>query len=266
MITVITANFNGARFLGRCLQSVQDQRGQGTDIEHLVIDGGSTDESQAIMNRYAASIDTLIREPDTGPANAINKGLRRARGELIAWLNADDFYYPGALVRASAAMAVQPSRALGFGRCAIVDESDGEIRQGITRFKELFFPLSSRFTIQTINYISQPAMVFRRSAFHQAGPLREDLKAAWDYDFILRLWRYGGALRIDGPPLTAFRWHSASISGQHYARQFKEEYDVAAADAHRFSPQALLHLGVRYGIVGAYTLMAWRRGWHARRG
>lgn len=57
-----------------------------------------------------------------------------------------------------------------------------------------------------------------------------------------------------------------SISGQHYARQFKEEYALAVADAGRFSPQALLHLGVRYGIVGAYTLMAWKRGWHARRG
>ncbi len=266
MITVITANFNGARFLERCLRSVQEQRRQGIDIEHLLIDGGSTDGSLEIINRCGSIIDTLIQEPDDGPANAINKGLRLARGDLIAWLNADDFYYPGALTRACAAMTAQPSRALGFGRCTIVDECDREIRRGITRFKQLFFPFSSRFTIQTINYISQPAMVFRRSAFEQAGPLREDLKAAWDYDFILRLWRHGGATRIAGPPLTAFRWHAGSISGRHFARQFKEEYEVAAADAGRFAPQTLLHFGVRHAIVAAYTLMAWRRGRHARRG
>lgn len=266
MISVITPNFNGARFLDRCLRSVLSQRDHGVQLEYLVIDGGSHDGSREIIERYGASIDTLICEPDEGPAMAINKGLRRAGGDWVAWLNADDFYYPGALARAVETMKGHPSRALGFGRCAIVDEDDREIRKGITRFKELFFPLSSRFMIQTINYISQPAMLFRRDAMQAAGLLREDLKAAWDYDFILRLWRQGGAVCIGGQPLAAFRWHAGSISGRHFSRQFKEEYEVAVADAGRFSAQALLHAGVRYGIVSAYTLMAWRRGWHARRG
>lgn len=265
MITVITPNYNGARFLERCICSLAQQREQGLELEYLVIDGGSDDGSMDIINRHASVIDTVIREPDNGPAQAINKGLCLAKGDIVAWLNADDFYYPGALARACVAMADHPTKALGFGRCAIVDESDIEIRRAITRFKELFFPLSARFTIQTINYISQPAMVFRRSALQQAGLLREDLKAAWDYDFILRLWRQGGALRIGGPPLAAFRWHASSISGRQFARQFEEEQALAAADAGRFSPQALLHFGVRYGIVAIYSMMAWRRERNARR-
>ena len=259
-ITVITPNWNGTRFLERCVQSVTRQRDDGVRLEYIVMDGGSSDDSLKVLDRYAGDIDVLVSERDDGPADAINKGLQRASGDIVAWLNADDWYYPGALRRVVDAFAAHPEKALGFGRCAIIDEADQEIRRGITRFKETFFPLSSRFTIQSINYISQPALFFRRSALEKAGGLREDLKAAWDYEFILRLWRQGGGFVIKGTPLAAFRWHEGSISGQHFRQQFQEEFAVAVADAGRLSPQALLHWGVRWGIVGSYSLMAWRRG------
>ncbi|MCO6401016.1 MAG: glycosyltransferase [Verrucomicrobia bacterium] len=254
-ISLITPNWNGARYLDACLRSIQQQRESGVELEHLVVDGGSTDGSLQIIERYRDSIDQLIVEPDRGPADAINKGFRRATGELVGWLNADDVYYPDTLARVVAVAEKHPRAAFYFGRCRIVDDADREIRKGITRFKECFFPISSRFTFQCINYISQPATMFRRSAVESAGLLREDLKAAFDYEFFLRLWRKGGAVRIPGPPIAGFRWHSASISGQHFARQFKEEYEAARADAGRFSLQTLLHFGVRWGIVGSYTLM-----------
>ncbi len=256
LISVIIPCYNGADFLPRCLDSVASQREEGVHVELLFIDGGSTDESMDIAVSYGDRIDVKVREPDDGPAAAINKGLRLARGDMLAWLNADDYYYPGALRRVVEAFAERSEEALGFGRCTIVDEQDAEIRRGITRFKEAFFPLSSRFTIQSINYISQPAMFFRRSAMDRAGLLREDLKAAWDYEFILRLWRQGGGFHVKGPPLAAFRWHEGSISGQHFRQQFKEEYEVAVADAGHVSLQALLHWGVRWGIVGSYSFMA----------
>jgi len=257
-ITIITANRNGARHLADCLTSVIAQRADGVGLEYIVIDGNSEDDSPAIIARHAAGIDHVIREADDGPAAAINKGLRLAGGELVGWLNADDRYVPGALRRVVDAFAAHPSRALGFGRCPIIDASDNEIRHGITRFKEAFFPFSCRFAIQSINYISQPAMFFRRTVQREAGLLREDLKAAWDYEFVLRLWRQGGGFRIPGPPLAAFRWHAGSISGQHFRLQFREEYEAAVADAGRYTPQALLHWAVRHGIVGCYRLMAWR--------
>ncbi len=258
-VSIITPSYNGAQFVERSIQSVIRQREDGVQLEHLIIDGGSTDGTLEIFERYAADIDVLLSERDRGPADAINKGLRRATGDVVAWLNTDDWYYPGALRRVVDAMAEHPEKALGFGRCTIVNENDDEIRRGITRFKEAFFPVSSRFTIQSINYISQPAMFFRRSAMDRVGLLREDLKAAWDYEFILRLWRQGGGFHIPGPPLSAFRWHTNSISGQHFRQQFKEEYEVAVADAGRLSLQALLHYGVRWGIVGIYSLMALMR-------
>lgn len=259
-ISIITPNRNGERFLERTIQSVLAQRDDHVDLEYMVLDGASTDGSLGIIEPYKDRIDTVISEPDQGPAAAINKGLRMARGEIIAWLNADDVYHPGALRRVLEAMTRRPKAALCFGSCRIVDEYGREIRRAVTRFKELFFPLSGRFTIQCVNYVSQPAMFFRRRALELAGPLREDLRAAFDYDLTLRLWRHGGAARVPGPPLADFRWHAGSISGSHFHAQFREELQAAARDAGSLAPQTLIHHGVRWGIVGIYALMALRRG------
>lgn len=257
--SIVTPNYNGARFLEATLASVAAQRTPGVTVEHWIVDGGSSDGSLEIIRRYLGPDTFLLAERDHGPADAINKGLQRVSGDLVAWLNADDLYEPGALVRAAAVLAEHPEAALAFGRCRIVDEGGAEIRNSITRLKEFFFPLSSRFTIQCLNYISQPAMFFRRTALAHTGLLNDRLTAAWDYEFVLRLWRQGGAVRIPNGPLADFRWHPGSISGRTFALQFSEEWHAAAADAGRWSPQALIHLGVRFGIVGIYSLMAAHR-------
>ena len=254
--SIITPNKNGGRFLEEAILSVISQRESGVDLEYIVVDGDSTDDSLKIIRRYEKDISQIITKPDRGPVSAINKGLRLASGEIVAWLNADDRYHPGALKRVASVMAAHPGRALCFGACRIIDEEGREIRRGITRFKEAFFPLTSRFTIQCLNYISQPAMFFRRTALEAAGYLREDMIAAWDYDLTLRLWRQGGAVHAPSDPLADFRWHPDSISARKFAIQFKEEFDAAARDAGRLAPQTWIHSIVRWGIVGIYTLMA----------
>ncbi len=256
LFSIITPNFNGADFLEKSLQSITSQRENDIDLELIVVDGISTDASHDILRRYSSNISNLIIEKDTGPANAINKGLAAASGDVLAWLNADDFYYPNSLQRVKSAIENVPDNAIYFGGCSIVDTDGRESRSGITTIKQLFFPLSSRFTFQCINYLSQPALFFTRQAYQQAGPLREDMVAAWDYEFFLRLWHAGGAKCITGEPLSAFRWHEQSISGQNFALQFKEEFEAARLDAGYFSPQSFLHYFVRWGIVGIYSLMA----------
>ena len=255
-ISVVTPNYNTGFYLPRCLDSILRQRSDRFELELIVVDGGSSDDSMAVIDRYRSELSRVIAEPDDGPADAINKGLAAATGDVLAWLNADDEYVDGALDRVVDAFEQAPDVALCFGHCPIIDEGGEEIRVGITRFKEMFYPISSRFVIQSINYISQPAMFFRRGAFESAGPLRTDMKAAWDYEFVLRLWREGGAKRVGRPALAHFRWHPGSIGGQHFRLQFKEGFDAAVADAGRFSLQALLHWFVRWGIVGSYSLMA----------
>jgi glycosyltransferase involved in cell wall biosynthesis len=254
--SIITPNKNGGRFLEETIQSVLSQREAGIDVEYIVLDGGSTDASLSILSRYKGEISRIICEADSGPVSAINKGLKLATGEIIAWLNADDLYHTGTLKRVSETLSRYRNSALCFGACRIIDENGREIRRGITRFKELFFPLSSQSAIQCLNYISQPAMFFRHSALETTGLLRDNFVAAWDYDFTLRLWHHGGGVRVAGPPLADFRWHPESISGQRYVMQFREEFAIARNDAGLWRLQTLLHWFVCWGIIASYTVMA----------
>jgi len=259
LFSVITPNFNGGRFLEQSIQSVIAQRQDEIDLEYIVIDGNSTDNSLEILDKYSKDISKIVIEDDTGPANAINKGIALASGDIVSWLNADDIYYPGALDRVRKAVISHPDVSIAFGSCPIIDHEGIETRSGISVFKEFFFPLSSRFTYQCINYLSQPALFFNKTAVNQAGPLREDMLAAWDYEFILRLWRSGPAIKVSNEPLAAFRWHEQSISGQNFSVQFKEEYESARYDAGKISLQTFIHFFVRWGIVGIYSLMAAKR-------
>jgi glycosyltransferase involved in cell wall biosynthesis len=256
--SIITPNYNGARYLEQTILSVLDQR-RKVELEYILVDGGSTDRSSDIISQYCTDIDKVIIEKDTGPANALNKGFKAATGDIIAWLNSDDTYSPGTLARVQEGFEHNNSAAMYFGSCAIVDERGAEIRSAISQFKELFFPVSSRFTYQCINYLSQPSLFFSGNAVEKAGLLREDMVAAWDYEFILRLWHHGTAERIAGEPLAAFRWHESSISGQNFGVQFEEEYLAAKKDAGVISLQTFLHFFVRWGIVTAYTAMSRRR-------
>ncbi len=155
--SIITPSYNSGRFLEGTLRSIIAQLDADLEVELIVIDGGSSDQSLEILERYRAKISQLVVEKDHGPANAINKGLGLSSGEIVAWLNADDLYYPGALARVRETMARQPAAPFCFGKCPIIDSEGGEVRTPITRFKEAFYPVSSRFTYQCINYLSQPA-------------------------------------------------------------------------------------------------------------
>jgi glycosyltransferase involved in cell wall biosynthesis len=256
-ISIITPNFNGARWLARAMDSVLSQElAPGDELEYLVIDGGSTDGSLSIAWARRRFLAAIVSEKDKGPADALNKGFQRATGDLAGWLNSDDVYRPGALAAAIQAAKAHPKAAFFFGKCRIVDEAGKEIRGFPRLVKNACFPFSSRFLVQCINYVSQPASWFRRSALLAAGGgLRTDLKAAFDYEWMLRLWKQGGGIRIPGASLADFQWHPGSISGTFYERQFEEEWRAAAADAGRFSPQAGIHWFVRHGIVACYRFM-----------
>ncbi len=254
--SVITINYNGSAFLEQTIKSVLELQSDDVELEYIIVDGGSTDGSIDIINRYHDELAHCIVEKDDGPAHAINKGFNLASGDIVCWLNSDDIYYGGALTRVQQAFAENPGASMCFGGCDIIDEQGGEIRSSITRFKELFYPLSRRFTYQCINYISQPSLFFRRDIVEKVGPIRQDMAAAWDYEFILRLWHHGPAKRIPGRPLAAFRWHDQTISGQHFRIQFLEEYDAARKDAGSFSIQAGIHFLVCWGIIGIYSAMS----------
>ena len=257
-ITVVTPTFNSAKYLEQTLQTVAMQRSPELSVEHIIMDGGSADGTAELVRKYAHPDTKFVSSSDAGPADAINKGFAISTGEYLCWLNSDDYYAPNALHRAVETLEKNPRKAFCFGHCPIVDADGNEIRVVITRFKEFWYPISCRFFVRILNYISQPAMVFRRSAFVAAKPLRADLKAAWDYDLTLRLWKHGGAVRIKRPELAFFRWTPDSISGRHFELQFQEDVQCVAEDAGRFALSTTVHRLCSLFIILCYTRMAKR--------
>ena len=263
-VVVVTPCFNAAATLPELLDSVDAQAADAErglfELEHLVFDAGSTDGSRDILAARARPWRRVFLESDHGPADAINKGFARASGaQYVAWLNADDIYAPGALARAVAELRIHPEASFVFGRCPIVNAEGREIRHIVTWFKECFYSFPRRCVLRTLNFVSQPATLFRKSAVDAAGPLRTDLTAAWDYDLLLRLLRQGPCVRIAGSsPMACFRWTPGSISGANTRRQFDEELSVALEDAGSLSPTGILHRVARVCVLVIYARM--RRG------
>jgi GT2 family glycosyltransferase len=198
-------------------------------VEHLVIDGGSTDGTVELLR--AADGVRFISEPDRGLADAVNKGIVRARGEVIGWLNADDAYTGGALHRVGRALEDRPDALWATGRCLIEDGSGREIRSFVSAYKDLLLRRYSYGLLVSQNFVACPATFVRRPAFDRVGLLDERFRYSMDYDLWLRLGRLGDPVVIDAP-LAAFRMAEGSLSMSGFERQFAEHAQNAREHGH----------------------------------
>ncbi|MBO7299470.1 MAG: glycosyltransferase [Kiritimatiellae bacterium] len=256
-VTVITPSFNSAKFIEICIKSIAIQRTETFKVRHIIMDGGSTDGTADVVKPYLNEDTEFISKSDKGPADAINHGIALSNSEYVCWLNADDVYEPGALERAVAMLDANPKASFCYGYCPIINENGNEIRKFITRFKELFFPIASLAIFQTLNFISQPSVLFRSSAVREIGELKFDLKAAWDYDFLLRIWKVGSPVRVKAIQ-AYFRWTPQSISGQNFEVQFKEAFSAAVNQAGYWKPWIWIHwISIRFIII-LYLLMTFK--------
>lgn len=221
--SVITPSFNQAGFIKRTLQSVADQEADFL-VEHIVMDGGSTDGTLEILKDHGSQIQ-YHSAPDRGMPDAVNKGFALASGEIVGWLNSDDTYLPGTLQKVAAYFDRNPKCLWLYGNCRIVDAYDQEIRKWITAYKNRS---SRKYSYQRLlmeNFISQPAVFMRRAALKAAGPLDITLPTAMDFDLWLRLAKLGNPGYIDDD-LACFRVHGSSISSMNYKAQFEEQYQI----------------------------------------
>ncbi|MFW6155128.1 MAG: glycosyltransferase family 2 protein [Planctomycetota bacterium] len=256
-ISVITPSFNQAGFLDRTIDSVLTQDAPFA-LEHIVVDGGSTDGTVPLLRRRAEADGRLrwVSEPDEGQADALNKGLALADGDVIGWLNSDDLYQGGALACVAETFEAEPDCQWLYGRVNIIDAEGREIRRWITRYKTWRMRRFSYAKLLAENWISQMGVFWRAEAGRQAGPFRTDLHWCMDYDFWLRLGRLYPGRFIDRT-LASFRWYPTSKSGGGFAQQFREGFDVArraAAGRHRLA--LLAHRLHAAKIIALYSLMA----------
>ena len=218
--SIVTPNYNYGRFLKKALESVFAQaEGEGApEIEHIVIDGGSTDDSVSILKEWEAFARgtaaakaskytfSYVSEPDNGQTDAINKGLRRATGDVVAWLNADEWYLPGRLALVAAAFTKYPKTDFLYGEPLFVDKDGKPIR---IRYGHRF----SKFVLFRYGcVIASCASFWRRYWCDKGLYLDSSYRLDMDYELYCHMACAGLRFRFLPTIVAAFVWHDDNIS------------------------------------------------------
>lgn len=176
-VSIITPSFNQGKFIERTILSVLSQH--CPQVEYLVVDGGSKDDTLTVLQRYAAKIK-IISEPDNGQADAVNKGLKLTTGEIIGWLNSDDIYYPNAIGAVCEFFDKNPDIDIVYGDANHIDTDDNVLEPYYTEDWDME-------RLREICFICQPSVFFRRGIVEKYGMLDETLHFCMDYEYWLRL-------------------------------------------------------------------------------
>lgn len=211
-ISIITPSFNQGAFIEKTIRSVLDQ--EYPNLQYIIIDGGSTDETVSIIKRYSSRLAYWVSEPDRGQAHAINKGLSVATGEIIAYINSDDYYLPGAFDRIGRYAIECPDCDIIHGRCEIVDHLGALIRLHKGDISNLEQCLDLWGTWWGGRNFVQPEVFWTRRMAERIGPFREDLNWVMDYDYWVRIFAAGGEVGFVDDRLAAFRIHAQQKSTQ----------------------------------------------------
>jgi glycosyltransferase involved in cell wall biosynthesis len=179
LVTIITPSFNQAGYLEATIQSVLSQ--DYPRIEYMVVDGGSTDGTVDVIRKYESKLAWWVSEKDKGQTDAINKGFARAKGEILAWINSDDSYEPGAVSAAVGYLQEQPGVGMVYGDCNFINETG----QVIGKFNSA--QTDYRLLRRGYVHIPQQTMFFRTGLWRQVGPLDPSFFFAMDYDLWTRI-------------------------------------------------------------------------------
>jgi glycosyltransferase involved in cell wall biosynthesis len=218
-ISIVTPSFNQGRYIEEALLSVKQQ--DYPAVEHIVLDGASTDGTVEILRRYSEMPGwghlRWISEPDDGQSHALNKGFRMATGDIIGWLNSDDRYHPGCFRAVIDAFSEYPQADIIYGDYMWIDENDRILQLR----REIAF---NRFVLlyHRVLYIPTTSTFFRRRIFDERNLLDLGLQYAMDYEFFLRLTEKGYRFKHLPNLLADFRWHSQSKSRTRAHEQLQE--------------------------------------------
>ena len=196
-ISVVTPSYNQGQFIEETIRSVLLQG--YPNLEFIIIDGGSTDNTLEIIRKYEPWLAYWVSEPDRGQSHAINKGIDKATGEIVFWLNSDDLVLPGAFVRVAELFSIHPDISIITGQAQIINENGemvGKLKSYFTSWEELI--------TNPGNSIRQISTFFRRSLFDLYGLLDEGLFIAMDTDLLSRFTKYHSPLLLSDE-LSAFR-------------------------------------------------------------
>lgn len=243
---------NQARFLSQCIDGCLAQRIESSEI--VVVDGASTDNTSDVLAGYGDQI-RWISEPDRGQSEAINKGVRLARGELIAWINSDDYYASAeAVASLVAAFDAEANVDIAYGNGIRVDVDGREIgpyrARPVARVADI--------VVHPASFVLQPAVLFRRQVFLDVGGIDEALHYTMDYELWIRLFAAARVTRYIPEVIACARYHADAKSIAAMGKQIREAYHVKRRSARDLGLGALDRALVYAGVasMGAYWLAA----------
>jgi len=247
LVSIVTPSFNQARYLEAAIQSVLSQ--DYPRLEYLIVDGGSTDGSVDIIKKYQNRLAWWVSEPDKGQTDALNKGFARAKGEILAWLNSDDTYEPGAVAAAVKFLQAHPEVGMVYGDANYINE-DGRV---IGKFPAAQTDL--RRLRQGYVHIPQQASFFRGNMWREVGPLDPSFYFAMDYDLWVRL---AARSKLKYMPQTwaNFRLHTAGKTIAADDRCWPEMIRVHYRDGGSFFSVIVAKYFIRKAVA---PLWNWRR-------
>lgn len=272
LITIVTPSYNQGGFLEQTICSVLDQ--DYLNIEYIVIDGGSTDNSLEILHKYADHLEFWESIADRGQAHAINKGLQRANGEILGWLNSDDVLLPGTVNRIATAFEKHPEVEVIYGRIERINDRGEVIPTPLLPKDKVVF---SKQLIVGECVVNQPGSFWRRRIMEKDGLLDESLVYALDYEYWIRL-ALSGAVFLRLPDVVAqFRLSSFSKTVGNTAMMAHEQLHVLNGVIARPNLSDELGLSEKQvqilaskarGLIGLHAsyghikLKQWGKAWH----
>lgn len=245
-ISIVTPTLNQADFIEQSIKSVLSQN--YPNLEYIVIDGGSSDGTHAILKKYNDKL-TWISGKDKGQSDAINKGLKLAKGEIVSYLNSDDVLEYGALFKTAEFFTQNPDIFWVTGKCRIIDSKGAKQRNFVTGYKNFCLRfLRLRNALLVLNFISQPATFWRREVVDEIGLFDDSYRFSMDYDYWLRIFRKYRLGFMDDY-LASFRVHEGSKGNRNLSGQLNESYRIAAKFT---SLKLLLTLHGWHDIISSY--------------
>lgn len=244
-VSIVTPSYNQGQFIEKTIHSVLLQG--YPNLEYIIIDGGSTDGSVDIIRKYADRLDYWVSEEDRGAAHAINKGFARAHGEILGWLNSDDFLLPEAISRIVETYRKYPKAVAWIGGCYRIDP-DGRI---LGRVIPHGLDRDSLADWGHRGFFYQPSCFFSARAWHKTGPLDEGLHLAFDLDLWLRL-----------SPIGAFVSTSEIISAAIIHKDAKTQ--AQRADMHAETTAIQIKYGYQEAAVKRLVDLLERPSWNSR--